>query len=256
LGADLGRANDVSRGGVPAPPDAPLLAVEQVRGGYDDVDVLRGVTFALMPHTVTAVIGPNGAGKSTLLRAIYGRLRLSAGVVRFRGEVITDLSPGERRRRGLAYVAQGRCNFPMMTVHENLEMAGFIRRDARVQADIDRCFARFPLLRQHARRRAGDLSGGQQQLLELVMGLLAEPTVLLVDEPSMGLAPAAMGEVWATLSEIRGAGTTILLVEQNARKALELADRGLVLDLGEVRHAGPAPALLADPAIRRMYLGG
>jgi branched-chain amino acid transport system ATP-binding protein len=237
-------------------PEIPVLEVEDLRGGYDEVEVLRGVTFALMPHTVTAVIGPNGAGKSTLLRAIYGRLRLSAGAVRLRGDVITGLSPGELRRRGLAYVAQGRCNFPMMSVRENLEMAAFIRRDGRVQTDIERCFDRFPLLRRHARRRAGDLSGGQQQLLELVMGLLAEPTLLLVDEPSMGLAPAAIADVWTTLAEIRSAGTTILLVEQNARKALELADRGLVLDLGEVRHSAPAAALLADPAVRRMYLGG
>ena len=235
---------------------APVLEVEGLRGGYDGVEVLRGVTFALVPHTVTAVIGPNGAGKSTLLRAIYGRLRLSAGIVRLRGEAITGRSPAELRRRGLAYVAQGRCNFPMMTVRENLEMAAFIRRDARVQADIEGCLARFPLLRQHARRRAGDLSGGQQQLLELVMGLLGEPVVLLVDEPSMGLAPAALAEVWAALAEIRASGATILLVEQNARKALELADRGLVLDLGEIRHAAPAAALLVDPAVRRMYLGG
>ena len=176
--------------------------------------------------------------------------------MRLRGDPITGLSPGELRRRGLAYVAQGRCNFPMMTVRENLEMAAFIRRDGRVQTDIESCLERFPLLRQHARRRAGDLSGGQQQLLELVMGLLGEPVVLLVDEPSMGLAPAAIAEVWAALHEIRRAGTTILLVEQNARKALELADRGLVLDLGEVRHAAPAPDLLLDPAVRRMYLGG
>jgi branched-chain amino acid transport system ATP-binding protein len=253
LGADRG---DERRGSPPALPGAPVLEVEGLRGGYDDVEVLRGVTFALMPHTVTAVIGPNGAGKSTLLRAIYGRLRLTAGAVRLRGDVITGRSPGELRRRGLAYVAQGRCNFPMMTVRENLEMAAFIRRDARVQRDIERSFDRFPLLRRHARRRASDLSGGQQQLLELVMGLLAEPTVLLVDEPSMGLAPAAIGEVWATLGEIRRAGTTILLVEQNARKALELADRGLVLDLGELRHSAPADELLADPAVRRMYLGG
>ena len=253
MGADR---RDASRGDSPAPPGAPVLEVESLRGGYDDVEVLRGVTFALMPHTVTAVIGPNGAGKSTLLRAIYGRLYLAAGVVRLGGDVISGLSPGELRRRGLAYVAQGRCNFPMMTVRENLEMAAFIRRDARVDRDIERSFDRFPLLRHHARRRAGDLSGGQQQLLELVMGLLAEPTLLLVDEPSMGLAPAAIAEVWATLAEIRRAGTTILLVEQNARKALELADRGLVLDLGEVRRDAPAAALLDDPEVRRLYLGG
>jgi ABC-type branched-subunit amino acid transport system ATPase component len=246
----------VGVGGTPVTADAPVLEVEGLRGGYDDVEVLRGVTFTLRPHTVTAVIGPNGAGKSTLLRAIYGRLRLTAGAVRLRGDIISGLSPGELRRRGLAYVAQGRCNFPMMSVRENLEMAAFIRRDTRVPADIEGCFDRFPLLRRHARRRAGDLSGGQQQLLELVMGLLAEPTLLLVDEPSMGLAPTAIGEVWATLADIRRTGTTILLVEQNARKALELADRGLVLDLGEVRHAAPAAELLADPTVRRMYLGG
>ena len=144
----------------------------------------------------------------------------------------------------------------MMTVRENLEIGAFVRRDARVGADVEACLTRFPLLAEHARRRAGDLSGGQQQLLELAMGLLGEPVVLLVDEPSMGLAPAAVAEVWATLAEIRRAGTTILLVEQNARKALELADRGLVLDLGEVRRDAPASALLDDPEVRRLYLGG
>jgi ABC-type branched-subunit amino acid transport system ATPase component len=246
----------VSPSGPRARPDAPVLEVEGLCGGYDGVDILRGVTFALMPHTVTAVIGPNGAGKSTLLRAIYGRLRLSAGAVRLRGDAITGLPPGELRCRGLAYVAQGRCNFPLMTVRENLEMGTFARRDARVPADVEACLARFPLLREHAHRPAGDLSGGQQQLLELAMGLLGEPVVLLVDEPSMGLAPVAIAEVWATLTEIRRAGTTLLLVEQNARKALELADRGLVLDLGEVRRDASAAALLVDPEVRRMYLGG
>ena len=246
----------MSRGGSPARSDAPVLEVEGLCGGYDGVDILRGVTFALAPHTVTAVIGPNGAGKSTLLRGIYGRLRLSEGSVRLRGDAITGLPPGELRRRGLAYVAQGRCNFPLMTVRENLEMGTFARRDGRVPADVEACLARFPVLGEHARRRAGDLSGGQQQLLELAMGLLGEPAVLLVDEPSMGLAPVALAEVWATLTEIRRAGTTVLLVEQNARKALELADRGLVLDLGEVRRDAPAAALLEDPEVRRMYLGG
>ena len=238
------------------PADGPVLEVEDLRGGYDGVEVLRGITFALTPRTVTAVIGPNGAGKSTMLRAIYGRIRLSAGAVRLRGAAITGLPPGELRRRGLAYVAQGRCNFPMMSVRENLEIGAFVRRDARVAADVEASLARFPLLGEHARRRAGDLSGGQQQLLELAMGLLGEPAVLLVDEPSMGLAPAAVAEVWATLAEIRRVGTTILLVEQNARKALELADHGLVLDLGEVRRDAPAAVLLDDPDVRRLYLGG
>jgi branched-chain amino acid transport system ATP-binding protein len=246
----------VSLRGPSVPADRPVLEVEGLCGGYDGVDILRGITFALMPHTVTAVIGPNGAGKSTLLRAIYGRLRLSAGAVRLRGSAITGRPPADLRRRGLAYVAQGRCNFPMMTVRENLEIATFARRDARGATDVDASLARFPLLGAHAGRRAGDLSGGQQQLLELVMGLLGEPLVLLVDEPSMGLAPTAVADVWATLAEIRRTGTTILLVEQNARKALELADRGLVLDLGEVRRDGPAAGLLDDPEIRRLYLGG
>jgi len=239
-----------------SPPGAPLLEVEGLRGGYDGVEILRGVTLALAEGTVTAVIGPNGAGKSTLLRAIYGRLRITAGAVRLGGEPITGLPPGVLRRRGLAYVAQGRCNFPLMTVRENLEMGAFARPDARAGAAVDACLARFPGLARHARRRAGDLSGGQQQLLELAMGLLGEPAVLLVDEPSMGLAPVALAEVWATLAEIRRGGTTVLLVEQNARKALELADRGVVLDLGEVRRDAPAGELLADPQVRRMYLGG
>jgi branched-chain amino acid transport system ATP-binding protein len=234
----------------------PLLEVEGLRGGYEEIEVLRGVSFRVSPGTVTAVIGPNGAGKSTLLRAVFGRLRITAGTVRLQGVPVTGLAPRELRRRGVAYVAQGRCSFPRMTVRENLELGAFVRRDTRAGAGVEACLERFPLLGEQAARRAGDLSGGQQQLLELAMGLLAEPTLLLVDEPSMGLAPTAQADVWTALRGIRQAGTTILLVEQNARKALELADRGLVLDLGEVRHEGPAAPMLDDPAIRRLYLGG
>jgi ABC-type branched-subunit amino acid transport system ATPase component len=242
----------------PAPPPAGagLLEVEGLRGGYEETEILQGITFGVAAGTLTAVIGPNGAGKSTLLRAIFGRLRISAGAVRLKGLPITGLPPRELRRRGIAYVAQGRCSFPRMTVRENLEVAAFVRRDTRGETTVDGCLERFPLLARHRSRPAGDLSGGQQQLLELAMGLLAEPALLLVDEPSMGLAPTAQIDVWAALRAIRQGGTTILLVEQNARRALELADRGLVLELGQVRHEGPAAPMLDDPGIRRLYLGG
>ncbi len=234
----------------------PLLEVRDLRAGYGDLEILRGVSFTLAPRTITAVIGPNGAGKSTLLRVLFGRLPPSAGEVVLDGERLSGLTPGQARRRGLSYVAQGRCNFPLMTVRENLEMAGYLRRDREVAGDIERLMDRFPLLRAKARARAGDLSGGQQQLLELAMGLLGRPVLLLVDEPSMGLAPAATQTVFETLREINASGTTVLLVEQNARRALEIAHRGLVMDLGTIRYDASAAQLLGDPRVTALYLGG
>lgn len=170
---------------------------------------------------------------------------------------VDELSGG-RTVLGLAAggSAQCRCNFPLMTVRENLEMAGYLRRDREVAGDIERLMDRFPLLRAKARARAGDLSGGQQQLLELAMGLLGRPVLLLVDEPSMGLAPAATQTVFETLREINASGTTVLLVEQNARRALEIAHRGLVMDLGTIRYDASAAQLLRDPRVTALYLGG
>jgi branched-chain amino acid transport system ATP-binding protein len=242
----------------PAPPrEPPLLEVADLRAGYDGVEVLRGLSFRLAPGSLTAVVGPNGAGKSTLLRALFGRVRVTAGGVRFRGEPITGLPPGAVRRRGISYVAQGRCNFPRMTVRENLEMGAFIRgADPGVTADLAAVLDRFPVLRERASARAGDLSGGQQQLLEMAMGVLSRPALLLLDEPSMGLAPATLAALFDAIRGLHRAGTAVLLVEQNARKALETADHGLVLELGALRYDAPAAALLADPRVRALYLGG
>jgi len=234
----------------------PLLEVRELRAGYGELEVLRGISFTLLPGTITAVIGPNGAGKSTLLRVLFGRLPSASGQIMLAGEPLAALTPARARRRGLSYVAQGRCNFPLMSVRENLEMAGYLRRDRDLARDIDRLMDRFPLLRARAAARAGDLSGGQQQLLELAMGLLSHPLLLLVDEPSMGLAPATMGMVFETIREINASGTTVLLVEQNARRALEIAHRGLVMDLGTIRYDAPAEQLLRDPRVSALYLGG
>jgi branched-chain amino acid transport system ATP-binding protein len=239
----------------PVRPETALLAVEDLRAGYAGVEVLRGVSFRLAPGTITAVVGPNGAGKSTLLRAIFGRAHVSGGSVRFQGRSIANAPPGTIRRLGISYVAQGRCNFPRMTVRENLEMGAFIRRDPGVAADLAAVLDRFPVLREKATARAGDLSGGQQQLLEMAMGALSRPALLLLDEPSMGLAPTTLAAVFDAIRALHAGGTAILLVEQNARKALEAADRGLVMELGALRHDGPAADLLADPRVRGLYLG-
>ncbi len=233
-----------------------LLEVDGLRAGYDGVEILRDVSFRLDGGTVTAIVGPNGAGKSTLLRALFGRVPPAAGSVRFRGRPIGGLPPRQIRQLGVSYVAQGRCNFPRMTVRENLEMGAYVRRDPGVAGDLAALLERFPVLGEKARRRAGDLSGGEQQLLEMAMGVLSRPALLLLDEPSMGLAPATQTAVFDTIRALHRDGVTVLLVEQNARKALELADRGLVMELGAIRFDAPAGELLGDPRVRALYVGG
>ena len=211
---------------------------------------------AIPVGTVTTVIGPNGAGKSTLLRAVYGLNRHFGGSVRYFGLAIEKLPPGDRLKLGIGFVPQGRCNFPLMTVRENLELGAYTLRGPAVAAAIDRVLTQFPLLAAKLSVLAGNLSGGEQQILETAMVLEAGPKLLLLDEPSLGLSPANQDQIFATIADLRGRGLTVLVVEQNAHGALQISDTGIVMELGRIFMAGPAAQVIADPRIKAAYLGG
>jgi ABC-type branched-subunit amino acid transport system ATPase component len=236
--------------------DRTLLELHSVVAGYEEVEVLRGVSLAVREGEIACIIGANGAGKSTLLRTVFGMVVPRAGGIRFAGEEIAGWSPTHVLRRGLGYVPQGRCNFPAMSVEENLEMGAYLRRDARVRDDIEALLARFPMLGAKRREPAGTLSGGQQQILEMAIALLLQPRLLMVDEPSLGLDPRMVEIVFDTILAINREGTTVLMVEQNAKKALSVSQRGFVLELGRNRFEGTGADLLENPDVRRHYLGG
>jgi branched-chain amino acid transport system ATP-binding protein len=236
--------------------DGALLELTDVVAGYEEVEVLRGVSVRVRAGEIVSIIGANGAGKSTLLRTVFGMVHPRAGRIRFAGDEIGGRSPVEVLRRGIGYVPQGRCNFPAMTVEENLEMGAYLRRDPRVRADIEALLTRFPVLESKRRALAGTLSGGQQQILEMAIALLLHPRLLLVDEPTLGLDPRMVELVFETIFAINGEGTTILMVEQNAKKALSVSHRAFVLELGRNRFEGTGRELLEDPEVRQHYLGG
>jgi branched-chain amino acid transport system ATP-binding protein len=233
-----------------------LLALADVVAGYDEVDVLQGVSLDVRAGDIVSIIGANGAGKSTLLRTVFGMVHPRRGRIHFAGADIGGRNPVEVLRRGVGYVPQGRCNFPAMSVEENLEMGAYLRRDAGVRADIDALFARFPMLAAKRAAAAGTLSGGQQQILEMAIALLLHPRLLLVDEPSLGLDPRMVETVFETIAQINREGTTVLMVEQNAVKALSISHHAFVLELGRNRFEGTGRELLDNPDVRRHYLGG
>jgi branched-chain amino acid transport system ATP-binding protein len=237
-------------------PSDVVLEVSDYVTGYGESDIVRGVSFHIRRREIACIIGPNGAGKSTLLRGVFGLLPARAGRIRFDGADITALPSGERLRRGLSYVPQGRCNFPAMTVRENLEMGAFIRSDAEVQRDIEGVMDKFPLLRQKARAMAGSLSGGEQQLLEMGRALLLRPTLVLLDEPSLGLAPRTTALVFEKIRDINDGGTTVVIVEQNARRALAISGHAIVLELGRKRFEGTGEEIAQDEQVKQLYLGG
>ncbi len=236
--------------------DGALLELADVHSGYEEVEVLRGVSLRVGAGEIACIIGANGAGKSTLLKTIFGMVRLQGGSIRFAGQEIAGLRPVEVLRRGLAYVPQGRCNFPAMTVEENLEMGAYLRDDPGVRGDIEAIMARFPMLGEKRRAPAGVLSGGQQQILEMALVLLLRPKLLLIDEPSLGLDPRMVETVFETILAINRDGTTLLMVEQNAKKALSIAHHAFVLELGRNRFEGTGRDLLENPEVRQHYLGG
>jgi branched-chain amino acid transport system ATP-binding protein len=234
----------------------PALDLNSVTAGYGDNPIVREFSTSLQAGTITTLIGGNGAGKSTLLRAVYGTNRLFEGRIVFKGETIERLPPWERLKRGIGFVPQGRCNFPTMSVAENIKMSCYTLPTARHQAAIERVNGLFPVLPQKWRTEAGNLSGGEQQILEMAMVLLLEPSLLLLDEPSLGLSPRMQGDVFATVQRIAAAGVTVLIVEQNVRGALLISDRALVMEQGRKFMEGPAAEVRTDPRIRQAYLGG
>ena len=235
---------------------APLLAVDGLEAGYGDAVILHGVSLRAEAGELVSIVGPNGAGKSTLLKAIYGLVPPRTGSVRFAGEEIAGIRPDRLTRRGLNLVPQTDNVFPSLTVSENLKVGtlGAPRSDRRDA--LERVHELFPLLGERARQRAGTLSGGQRKLVALARALVTSPRLLLLDEPSAGLAPQAAELVFAKLAEINALGIGIVIVEQNARRALALAHTGYVLDLGRNAFTGPGVELLHDPKVVRLYLGG
>jgi branched-chain amino acid transport system ATP-binding protein len=235
----------------------PVLVGADLRAGYGQIDVLQQVSLEVRRAEIVSLIGPNGAGKSTVLKTIMGFLRPHQGHVRFDGQDVTGWRTDRIVQRGLAYVPQGRVVFQQMTVQENLEMGAFTVADgARVRAALERVYALFPRLAERKGQRAGTMSGGEQQMLAIGRALMIEPRALLLDEPSLGLAPLFVDLIFDKIAELRGQGMTLLMVEQNAARALELSDRGYVLELGRNRFEGSGADLLADPRIRQLYLGG
>jgi branched-chain amino acid transport system ATP-binding protein len=234
----------------------PVLELVDLTAGYGNNPIVRGFSTRLYPGTITTLIGGNGAGKSTLLRAIYGTNRWFAGHIVFAGESIEALPPWVRFRRGIGFVPQGRCNFPAMTVVENLKMGCYTLSRPKRRLAIERIVAMFPALRDKWRIEAGNLSGGEQQILEMAMVLIVQPSLLLLDEPSLGLAPKMQGEVFATMQAIASSGVTVLIVEQNVRGALLVSQRALVMEQGRKFMEGPAAEVRTDPRIRHAYLGG
>ncbi|MBV9861414.1 MAG: ABC transporter ATP-binding protein [Alphaproteobacteria bacterium] len=238
------------------PDAAPLLLVQDLAVGYTDEPIVREFSTALAAGSITTIIGPNGAGKSTLLGALYGLNRRFAGRIVFAGDEIQEVAPAGRLKRGIGLVPQGRCNFPLMSVRENLELGTYTLPRGAADAAIARMLDLFPLLRQRWRVAAGNLSGGEQQILEMAMVLAAGPRLLLLDEPSLGLSPGNQQQVFHTIAGIRDGGVTVLMVEQNATAALRISDTAIVMELGRKRLEGPAGRIANDPAVRAAYLGG
>jgi branched-chain amino acid transport system ATP-binding protein len=233
-----------------------LLEVRGIRAGYGRIEILKGISLDVEKGQVVSIIGPNGAGKSTVFKALFGLLPVTQGEVRLAGQDVTNAPPAALLRRGMSYVPQGRNIFPLMSVEQNLRLGAYIRPgSAALEADIGRVYQTFPVLRERRAARASDLSGGQQQMLEMGRALLLNPQLLLLDEPTLGLAPIVFKEIFRIIEALRESGQTILMVEQNAAQALEISDYAYVLELGENKFQGSGAAIRSDDRIRRLYLG-
>jgi branched-chain amino acid transport system ATP-binding protein len=235
----------------------PLLVLDRVFAGYGKMSILNGATARIHRAAITTVIGPNGAGKSTLFKAIFGLLAVRSGTVTFDRRDITNFSPRQLLDAGVAYIPQGRNVFPELSVRHNLELGGVALSDQTTLAPrVDAIMQRFPMLSEKANAQASTLSGGQQKMLEVARGLLLDPKLILIDEPSIGLSPLMVQEVFSILRRLRDRGVTILLIEQNAKQALQMSDYGLVLEQGQTRIEDTAQKILANPHVAQLFLGG
>lgn len=234
-----------------------MLELKKLVGGYGRITILNGTSFEIPKATITTVIGPNGAGKSTVFKAIFGLLNIHSGQILLEGEDVTRRKPVDMIARGVTYVPQGRNVVPQLSVFHNLELGGITAKDqTKLRRRIDEVMEQFPMLRERRDQKAIELSGGQQKQLEVARALLLDPKLLLIDEPSIGLSPNLVQEVFQTLIRLRDQGVTILMVEQNAKAALAMSDYGLVLELGQTRMHDKADKLLADPRVGQLFLGG
>ena len=233
----------------------PFLIGEAMTGGYGGADILHDCTISVEKGQIAVIVGPNGAGKSTAMKAMFGMLKLRTGHVRLAGENITALSPQDRVAKGMGFVPQTNNIFTSMTVEENLEMGAFIRRDDFADT-LAQVYDLFPILKQKRFQPAGELSGGQRQQVAVGRALMTQPKVLMLDEPTAGISPIIMGELFERIIEIARTGISIMMVEQNARQALDIADKGYVLVQGSNRFTGTGTTLLANPEVRRSFLGG
>jgi branched-chain amino acid transport system ATP-binding protein len=234
-----------------------ILELSEVVAGYGKLTVLHGASFGVRRGAITTIIGPNGAGKSTVFKTVFGLLPVASGRVTFDGRETTHLAPRRLLELGISYVPQGRNIFPELSVRHNLELgATAASAGVDVAARIESVMDRFPMLRERAGAQASTLSGGQQKLLEIARSLLLDPKLMLIDEPSIGLSPRLVQETFGILQDLRAKGVTILMVEQNAKRALEVSDFGVVLELGRTRMTGEARAILADPRVGQLFLGG
>jgi branched-chain amino acid transport system ATP-binding protein len=239
-----------------APRDEPLLAVEAIDVFYDDVQVLYGLSLEVRRGEIVTLLGSNGAGKTTTLRAIMGLRPPRAGAIRFRGQSLAALPAAARAELGLALVPEGRELWPQLTVLENLELGAYTRRArSRMRANVTRMFEMFPRLDERRRQLAGSLSGGEQQMCAIARALMCEPSLLMVDELSLGLAPVVVDQLMRAIGELHRGGMTILLVEQNLQKALAVAERGVIIETGRLRLAGTSAELAGNPDVRAAYLG-
>ena len=235
----------------------PLLVLDGIVAGYGKMTILNGIKARVRRGAITTVVGPNGAGKSTMFKTVFGLLPARAGSISFNGRDTTNFTPRQMLDAGVVYIPQGRNIFPELSVRHNLELGGVALADqASLPSRLDSIMQRFPMLREKARAQASTLSGGQQKMLEVARGLLLDPKLLLIDEPSIGLSPLMVQEVFAVLKSLRDNGVTILLIEQNAKQALQISDDGLVLEQAQTRMKDTASKILADPRIAQLFLGG
>ena len=232
-----------------------MLTVEGLRSRYGRIEVLHGIDLTVQSGEIVTVVGANGAGKTTLLKCLSGTQPVSGGTITFRGEALTGVPAHRRPARGLTQSPEGRQIFTNLTVEENLRLGAYLFTDDRVEKDMDDAFGMFPILREKRNLPAGGLSGGQQQMLAMARALMGRPSCLLLDEPSMGLAPIIVQQIFDVVSGLKALGVTVLLVEQNAFGALKIADRGYVMETGRITMSGAAADLIADPRIRAAYLG-